>query len=69
VHNLRHDSTMRGYNRIRNNMPLTINPSETQSAFIRRLELAYAKALELRHNHEAGEIYKQLISERKKLKQ
>jgi len=50
-------------------MQLTINPSETQSAFIRRLELAYAKALELRHNHEAGEIYKQLILERKKLKQ
>jgi len=60
---------MRGYNRIRNNMQLTINPSETQSAFIRRLELAYVKALELRHNHEAGELYKQLILERKKLKQ
>jgi len=69
VHTIRHDSAMRGCNRIhRNNMPLTINPSETQSAFIRRLELAYAKALELRHNYEAGELYKQLILERKKLK-
>jgi hypothetical protein len=58
---------MRGYNRIRRDMTLTINPSETQSAFIRRLELAYAKALELRHNHEAGELYRQLILERKKL--
>jgi len=49
-------------------MQLTINPNESQAAFISRLEIAYAKALDLRHNYEAGELYKQLIEERKKLK-
>ena len=48
-------------------MKLTINPSETQAAYVRRLELAYAKALELRNNYEAAQLYKQLILERKKL--
>ena len=48
-------------------MKLTKNPSESQQAFIDRIQRAYQIALEQRNNYEAKELYQQLILERKQL--
>lgn len=48
-------------------MTLTKTPSESQQQFIDRIERAYHTALDKRHNHEAKELYNQLILERQKL--
>ena len=48
-------------------MTLTKTHTESQQAFVDRIERAYHTALDKRYNHEARELYQQLILERQKL--